>query len=277
MSRFLNKWENIFDEEEHFESIKDVRIYPITMKNYKDWLDAKPALTLRMSALPAALAVLPYISAVFTIEMQSALAGRPLGMLARLAKLICLSQRMDITQAGDIMRFSVDKSNNTKLVSVGIRTPGDKEVQFEPDEINLLRQKIAEINGEKLPDEAENAELVNSIAQKNEISAVRLDADIYDLLDSVALACGIRVRDLKDWTIKEFERRRNTVDRAKRFTVNAIAEGSGASWKNGNPVPSWCYDRSEGMYGSFTPVSDLMGRLGSSEAWLNEQMERAEK
>lgn len=329
--------------DETYRMVKGLCLRPVTMRHYAEWLDAKPALTLRLSTLPPRFAVLPYASAMFKLEAEAALTGQPAGLLSRFVTLLCLSLGIAKQEAGNAVRFHVDKSDLTALRGISIFVPAERtervycdgngtfrlscralardgdpaarcrvegidgeraEFPVEgdgqtvqagfflgdavdatylcfPDEptaalrpldVTALRQAIAELNGEDLPDESENPELIDALRQKQELNAGRLQPDLRGLLDAVAMLSGKRTAELADWTVCEFERRRHTQDRLLRFLLCGTGEMQGAKWKNGNPYPSWCFDRVEGQYGGFTPVSDVLSTLGTSESWLNGQI-----
>lgn len=329
--------------EERYRMVKGLCLRPVTMRHYAEWLDAKPALTLRLSTLPPRMAVLPYASAMFKLEAEAALAGQPAGLLSRFVTLICLSLGIEEQEAGNAVRFHVDKSDLTALRGISVFVPMERterifcdgngsfrlsrralaregestalcrvegidgelaELPVErdgqtvragfflgdavdatylsfPDEptaslrpldVTALRQAIADLNGETLPDESENPELIEALRQKNELSTGRLRPDLPGLVDAVAMLNGKRTEELADWTVCEFERRRHTQDRILRFLLCGFGEMQGAKWKNGNPYPSWCFDRETDRYGGFTPVSDVLSTLGASESWLNGQI-----
>lgn len=329
--------------EETYRMVKGLCLRPVTMRHYAEWLDAKPALTLRLSTLPPRLAVLPYASAMFKLEAEAALAGQPAGILSRFVTLLCLSLGIEARDAGNAVRFIVDKSDLTELKGISVFLPRERTervycdgsgtfrlshralarngnsaaccraeghdgemLEFsveqdgqtvqagyflgdaisvtylaDPDEptatlrpldVTAIRQAIADLNGEKLPDESENPELVDALRQKNELGAGRLRPDLSGLVDAVAMLSGKRTAELADWTVCEFERRRHTQDRLLRFLLCGVGEMQGARWKNGNPYPSWCFDRETDRYGGFTPVSDVLSTLGTSESWLNGQI-----
>lgn len=338
MNQNLYKQEDPFGKQEKW--IKGICLRPVTMRDYFAWLDAKPALTVRLSTLPPQLAVLPYLSAVFALEAGSVMAGKPLGLLRRISAALCLSLGIAPGECEKAVRFHVASDDMTHLTGISVLVPetirenalcgadrkfrlsreavaapgedapecriletgetvplsGGRDgtapqflgeflaleytafpkeptVTLRPMEFSQVRSAMAELNGLDLPDEAENTELLEARRKKAEISTAKLKGSPEALLDAVALLSGARMEDLKSWTVKEFERRRETVDRVLRFLVCGIGETCGSKWENGNPHPSWCFDRAEGMLSGFTPVSQVLGKLGSSEGWLARQIE----
>ncbi len=252
--------------------VKGLELKPISMEYYDEWLKALPVLTLRMSTLPVRYATMPFASAIYSLEVDSILNGNNLGFLNAFCSLICLSIGEATDNINDVIKFATDKDDYSKVNYFVVQPKDCEAVELKPFELNAVREAIAELNGAELPDENENPELLEALQIKNEMLGYALEPRIIDVVDAVAYASGVRAKDIMEWTIREFETRKETIDRARRFTINAIAEGNGASWNGGNPVPSWIYRRAKNASSCFTPIGSLMGKLGSSEAWLEEQM-----
>jgi hypothetical protein len=107
-----------------------------------------------------------------------------------------------------------------------------------------LREIIAMLNGRKLPDESENAELAQADIDIRSQSGIRLDINLDSLLASVARDQRVRIKDLLPWTIYEFELIRSAIERERRFTVYGIGENSGmVKFPKGNPFPSIFFDK----------------------------------
>ena len=253
--------------------VKGLELRPITMEHYGEWLKAYPVLTLRMSTLPVKYATMPYANAIFALEADSFMKGDKLGFLSQFCMLICLSCGIDLETSDNAIEIIIDRDDFSRLKSIVVHIGSeDNTIELSPFDLTQVRNAIAELNGAELPNENENPELIEALQAKEEMQGIVLDTKPIDCIDAVACASGLRAKDLATWTIREFEIRKDTIDRAKRFTVNAIAESNGCSWKGGNPTPSWIFNRVKTDSG-FTPVSSLMGKLGSSEAWLESQME----
>jgi hypothetical protein len=143
--------------------------------------------------------------------------------------------------------FNVDNQDKAKLRSVSIRQTAENEEVAEllsPEDLTNLRGIIAEMNGRKLPDESENSELSKAEMDIRMSGASKLDFNLDSLLASVARDQRVRIKDLYNWTIYEFELIRAAIDRERRFTVFGIGENSGmVKFPNGNPYPSIFFDK----------------------------------
>ncbi len=253
-----------------------ITLHPLKMRDYAEWADAKTALLCRLATFPAEYAVMPYISALYALDCDILLhTGKAAGYIERVCRLLCLSLNLSLEYKANVMRFNAQANKPQRLESITINT-GELTTTIKPQQFKRIRETIVLMNGEELPDDADNPELIAAKAQKAEIAGAHLKYSIQDLISSVAYKSGIQEGEILDWTIREFMQRKNAIDRDKHHTINAIIEGYGAKWKNGNPTPSWCFDREEGFLQGFTPVSEVLGKLGSSEAWLEQQMKRGE-
>ena len=286
---------------------------PLTMRSYALWRTALPVLELRLSGLPARFALLPWAGAVFALDLEAAARGQSGGMLRAVLEVLGASvegetlsalrlyvSRSDRTRlTGLELRLRAGREDDKKPGpedpvqspdgaaagldgKSGVQSPGPEEgppgervLLLSLRDLDRIRAALCRLNGAAVPDEAENPELLQAQRDAAAARSVALVPRVEDLVDSVALASGLRAGELADWTVAEFERRRRTVDRARRYTVNALIEGWGGRWKQGNPVPSWCLDRAGDPLGGFTPLGDLMARLGTTEAGLEAMMARA--
>lgn len=237
-------------------------LYPITMDHYEDFIRCKDALVMRLSSLPVRYVSYDYLSAIFALEMdapvkdgQSATGG----LFYRLMQLLGLSLRIEMTEErlnksifyrvsnGDV---SIDSMEFTQTDADG--NPNTARItpfQFS----SVLRPLIAAQNQIELPDESENAELVEAYEKKREIlhKGVALKTDLDDLVSSVALHSGVSDAEIMNWNVRDFENRRRAIERDKRYMLYAQAEMSGmVTFKNGNPYPSWCFDAADDTLGT---------------------------
>lgn len=232
-------------------------IYPIRMDFYEDFLACRDAICLRLSSLPAKYAVKDFLSAVFAMEIDARKQeGSPgAGLFGRVLRFLILSLQLDpeTLDVDEMIRYRIE--NNEIGIEHFLIPQGDTTVTITPAQFSgQIRQVLAELNGLKLPNEAENADLVADYELKKQIlnrGKAQLDQNTDDLIASVAYLSGIRERDILTWTVREFELRRRAIDRDKNHAAYGAAELSGmVTFKSGNPYPSWCFDAVDDSLGT---------------------------
>ena len=238
---------------------RSLYIYPLTVNDYELLWGCESALTIRLSTLPVAYATKSYPEALFAIAMQGEdvnvngeIVARPSDWV-RFLYLLCASCRIPLNAMRACIGFNVDNQDKTKLRSVSIRQIVENEEVVEllsPDDLSKLREIIAVMNGRKIPDESENAELAQAETDIKMSGSSMLDYNLDSLLASVARDQRIRIKDLYNWTIYEFELIRSAIERERRFTVFGIGENSGmVKFPKGNPYPSIFFDKPAGING----------------------------
>lgn len=224
--------------------------YALPMEKYEMWQSCKSVLTARQSTFPAAFIAMPYLEAVFAMELECIReTGEALGVMRRMLELIACALREDPQEAIDEKKTIRILIHGEKLDGIGIEKDGNC-VAVTPAMYDGIRKLILWQQGEDVPDESLNDELLEAerdIASRN---APRLKYSMTDMLASVAAAMGMRMRDMDGMTILEFDTMRRAIDRAKHFDLCAQGAAMGAKWENGNPFPSWMFDRDEGRSGA---------------------------
>ena len=229
-------------------------VYPMTVADYEVLWACESALTIRQSALPVIYAIKPYAEALFDIAVRGENVYSNGGDIVakaddwfRFMKLLCYSLRIPVTAIKNLIQIHVDNAQNNRLKSITIRQFVENEeiVQsLSVQDLGNLRGIIATLNGRKIPDESENAELAQAEIDIATASGSKLDVNMDSLLATVARDQRCRIKDLDDWTIYEFELCRAAIERERRFTVYGIGEASGmVKFTNGNPFPSIFYDK----------------------------------
>lgn len=141
---------------------------------------------------------------------------------------------------------------------------GAEIIEFTPSVFAQVRKTIVEMNGDELPDESENPELVEAENDLANLQKSSLEYDPETMIESVACSMGLRARDVMDWTIYEFRKTLAAKSRMLRYVICGIGEQSGfVKWKRGNPNPSWYLDRPREMQ-SLQPIGEVSQRLGFS-------------
>lgn len=237
-------------------SYKNLLFYPITMLHYELFSECKSVISIRLSTLPVKYMAMEYAQAIFTFELDNLLQKRQaIGLIHRLIQMLCISLRIELRaeRLDDIVRF---KNEDGKLLFDSIVvTQNGNEVSLTSSDISFhVRRIIAKQNGIELPDESENPDLIRDYEQKKSLSSkTDINVNIGDLIASVAYLSGVTETDVNNWTVAEFERRRRAIERDKLYMIYAQAESSGmVTFKKGNPVPSWCYDRVDDSLGTMS-------------------------
>ena len=232
---------------------KTLYVYPLTVKDYRLLWSCESALTIRMSTLPVTYAVKSYPEALFAIAIDGKdvvvngdVVARADDWL-RFLMLLCASLHIPIQHMRNCIGFNVDINDKKRLASATVRQFTEQEEVLEVlsvSDLNSLRDILAKLNGRKLPDESENAELAQADADIRSQSGIKLDINVDSLLASVARDQRVRIKDLYPWTIYEFELIRSAIERERRFTVYGIGENSGmVKFPKGNPFPSIFFDK----------------------------------
>ena len=232
---------------------KTLYLYPLTVKDYELLWNCESALTIRMATLPVTYAIMRYPEALFAIAIDGKdvvvngdVVARANDWL-RFLMLLCASLRIPLEQMRNAIGFNVDKNDKRRLAFVTVKQFMETEENLEALDVSdllELREIIAMLNGRKLPDESENAELSQADIDIRSQSGIRLDINVDSLLASVARDQRVRIKDLLPWTIYEFELIRSAIERERRFTVYGIGENSGmVKFPKGNPFPSIFFDK----------------------------------
>lgn len=232
---------------------KQLYVYPLTVKDYELLWSCESALTIRMSTLPVTYAIKSYAEALFEIAIDGKdvvvngdVVARADDWL-RFLMLLCASLHIPIQHMRNCVGFNVDINDKKRLASVTVRQFTEQEEVLEVltvSDLTSFRDILAKLNGRKLPDESENAELAQADADIRSQSGTRLDINVDSLLASVARDQRVRIKDLYPWTIYEFELIRSAIERERRFTVYGIGENSGmVKFPKGNPFPSIFFDK----------------------------------
>lgn len=211
-------------------------LYPIKMRHYAEWSACKAALLIRQTTLPVQYAVKPYLSAVYAIDADS---GFSLGLVQSLRMLISMATLRPLEDVSIL----VPVSSPNEIAAFSYQTENG-EIRITPKDFPEIRRMIAEQNDEELPDESENPELVQAERDIAELHAPKLDYNLETMLESVSYVARVPVDELFEMTIRRFMRLRKAIDRDKMFTIYTQASLSGlVKFKEGNPVPSWCFDK----------------------------------
>lgn len=219
--------------------------YPIKMSQYEEFLDCRDAWCTRLSTLPMPYYSMSFLSALWALDVDSfERNGKPIGLFQRVIRLLCLSLRLEYS--AELLREIVYIGESGRELHHLKLQQGGNAVEVTPREFaNHIRPLVAQQNGLKLPDESDNPDIVQAeeMMARDALKKSKLDYDTDTLIASVAYLSGVQERALEEWTVLQFEKRAEAIERDKRFMLYGQAELSGmVKFPKGNPFPSWRYD-----------------------------------
>lgn len=223
------------------EELYGLTFSPLTMAQYEFWLTQNGALTVRLSTLPARYAIRPYIDALFMMAIERK-DIRYFGFKMLMGMALGIPEEKAMTAIGE-------QATKTGLKCLTVRW-GENITALLPHQVDSVRKLIARQNGAILPDESENAEIIEAEDQLRSLHGpTNLNLSLNDEIASVAAASGIRKNEIKNMSILEYTGLKNAHTRRMNYIVCAIGEANGSKFKGGNPVPTWLYDRIDPSHG----------------------------
>lgn len=246
---------------------KGLIFYPITMKYYDEFQQHIQALIIRQGTLPVKYLSYDYLNAVAKLEFDN---GESTGILLSNIILLYMSLRIDIDfeEMSKSLILSVG-DNGLNVQKIIVNQNGNIVELTSLDYSTIIRPLIAEQNGVEIPDESENIDIIKDFELlKEKQSKNNLKIDNGDLIASVAAYEHIREKDIYEWTIREFEQKVKAITRIENYRIYTQAEMGGmVTFKSGNPVPSWCYDKIDNSYGTveFSQIQKTLGEAATPE------------
>lgn len=245
---------------------RGLKFYPIKMERYEEFLYSRSVLAIRMTSLSNLsfeYLSMPFLSAMWAIDYDTLIgAGSSIGFFDRILKFLYLSLRLEYKKE-DAIKTVYFEPNNPRILNRIVVTQDGNAVEITPDDFDIdIRPLLAKQNGVELPDESDNPDLVRAEEDLAAKAERELKVDINTLIASVAYQSYISEKELDDWTVFEFERRRQAIDRGKRFEMFGQAELTGmVKFSKGNPFPSWCFDKNENGTAALISFGEMRGKL----------------
>ena len=223
-----------------------LKLWGITMGRYEDWARCKKVWLARQSTFPVFCITMPFLNALWAMDMDALeRIGKPAGFMYMAMECIgmALGLREECVREGDILVSANDETR--ELNAIIVKLEDGATVELTPSKFNKIREIVAWMQGEQVPDESLNDELLEAEQDLSMRNAPDLNYSLLDMEASVALNCGVRTRDVLDWSILEFETTRRAIERDKKHMICGIGATNGCKWEGGNPYPSWCFDRAK--------------------------------
>lgn len=223
-------------------------VHPVRMRDYPMFLAARESITAMQQTFPYPYSTMRYLEALYGMEH----------LFSRLALLLALVFGFSTQNALPIY----PRTRGDRLEGLLV-AQGERKGEITPRNFGELRALIARQNGIELPDETENAELVEAQRELSRREAVPLKADVESLVYAVAIQARADPLEVLGWTVRRFQATERALDRWVGHQTASAALAAGGKFKGGNPYPSWKYDREE-RRNAMEPLSALSGRLSGS-------------
>lgn len=253
----------------------ELKLYPVKVDLYDEFTMAKSALEVMHQSLPVALLRVPLLSAFYQMDYEAGKSGKPMtGLFSRALLGLALSLRLgegkDIADRMGAFQVIVKRDNPAKLVRLQFTDSDGRKLTIEPSQYKELRQIIAAQNGVRLEDDRANPDIVK--ARKDMIAGgAKLDFSIDALISFAAAVCGVEESEIYQWPILKLTRRTDAYQTMLAYLVCGIGEASGATWKNGNPVPHPIFHRIDDGSGLASPMKSGANGKPSAQIKTNVQ------
>ena len=238
-----------------------VTLYPLTMRDFALYQNARPAMELMLSSLPPRIARLSWFSALKALDDEAATQGMNTDFMGSVLRLLAAAMRLETLQDGKgrtvyPMRVMYTQDGKPSGVQAGAMW----EVFIPAQQMGEIRQILAAQNGYEVPDENWNTELVaaqrytENLKKTGQSLVFNLEALVY----SVAVGAHVRAKDVWGWPIREFKQTEAAIDRQLNYIVYSLTEAGGhVKFKGGNPCPSWKLNRQAELPGDFRDINEL--------------------
>lgn len=253
-----------------------ITLFPIPVREYNEYLMARPALEVLHQSLPVAMLRIPLLAALYRMDYEATQNGEPItGLFASalmgLALALRLGQGQNPQKRIEQFQVVVDRDAPETLIGVRCVLGGEEIITITPAQYQTLRPIIAAQNGVRLESDMADPDLVQAEKDINEMNSPKLDAHLEDLISAVSALSGVDEEEIEDWPILKLERREQTYRRILDYLVCGIGQVNGTTWKGGNPTPHPFYARSkDGGLGAHVALDTFAG--GRGKAAVDQQM-----
>lgn len=229
--------------------------YPIRVVDYEKWQAVKPVLTMRQGTLPAVYACMTFLQCVWALQYDANAHG---DMAVRTWDLLACLMFLSLRLSDRDMIQPLGNKNDPRTITAIRITKDNETYDIGAMEFARVRMLIAEQNGAELPDEADNPDLIEAAEDMARAkSNVPIKADLGDMLTSVSSERNIRRSELMEWSVKEFDDELRAINRRFGFILASIAESQGAKFPNGNPHPTWIFDKGKDEFAGLISLDKL--------------------
>lgn len=236
---------------------KGLEIWPLTVRDYALYHNARIAFELMQSSLPPQLARLSWCACLYALDQaarEQNIAGDFLNLaMAVFAKALRLEPFLDMRTGESRLPLRFQTKNGV-LDAIFIQDG----VCLDMMQMDEVRRIIAAQNGYEIPDENYNPELVAALQYTASQQENDLVLDFDALVYSVAVNAHTPPASIWNWTIRDFQKTQEAIDRAFGYQIYTTASMSGfVTFPKGNPFPTWKYARKAALPGAMKTIDDL--------------------
>ncbi len=263
MSNFADKYCELIRENQPV-SYLGLEFWPLTVRDYGLYLCAQPAFELLQSSLPPKLARMSWGACLKALDDQG---GEETGWLSSTLNVLARALRLQpqLAPDGGYMAYPIYPVYDSQTQELTAIHVGDFAVGFTTvigvQDMDNIRQLIAAQNGYSIPDESWNPELVRAAQENKSRQNQGIVFDLEALVHSTAVNMGVEPTKVWSWTIRDFKLTQAAIDRKLNYCIYTLAEMVGITqFKNGNPCPTWKFDRKAALPTGFQSLSELDAR-----------------
>lgn len=225
-------------------------LYPVRVAEWDTFQYARLALEAMQQSFPVRLMSVPILQAMYQLDYEAASKGEPVtglftSALLGLALALRLGEGLEMDARLKQFQIRVDPKDKAKLKSIFALINGEEMIEITPTQYAKLRPIIAAQNGVKLESDDANPDLVKAERDIAEISNIKLNVSVEQMISSVCAFTGANEEDVDDWPILKLQSRADSLQRGFDYLVCGIGGAMGGFGKGGNPVPHPFYERAE--------------------------------
>lgn len=236
----------------------DLLFQPLKVRQFALYQAAKPSFELMQSSLPPKFASLSWCNCLDALDREGLEEGKQTAFLKWALSVLAISIGLEPYEEDGERRYHLYevRGDNGKIAAIviGLNNPTILQMQ----DMDEIRKIIAALNVYEIPDEKWNPDLVRAQKYTSSLGNNDIDFNLEDLRYSVALNAGVKPSEILDWTIRDFIKIQDAIDRKLNYVIYTIASSSGfVKFKHGNPFPTWKYARRPDMPSEFKTVGEM--------------------
>ena len=178
-----------------------LNFYPLQVKHFALYQNAKPAMELMLSTLPLRYVRYSWIQALLALDSEAEDEKLKTGFFVSVLLILDAALRTDLLHNNSALVPVQGKDG--RFGALVVRQDGKEAVVLEEKHFSEIREILAAQNGYTIPDENWNPELVRAQAYLRDQGSSGDGGSLEDSVFSLAAATGKRASEIWDWPIRE--------------------------------------------------------------------------